>query len=155
MSTIRWKPKDCKNKGITQVRLNIYFCKPIIRKFGNNNSIQHFQDHLAWASFLFFLALKIEHTGCNSVSYNNRRGAYRTPLTRQMVLDLERQHKEKEARDQKERIIIDEVIAKYGYIPEWLEPHLPYELRSIGGRLEKISNDLGEVRKIMEDPITC
>jgi len=72
-----------------------------------------------------------------------------------MVLDLERQHKEKEARDQKERIIIDEVIAKYGYIPEWVKPHFPYELRSIGGRLEKISSDLGEVKKIMGHSVTC
>lgn len=87
--------------------------------------------------------------------YENKAMGHRAPLTRQMVLDLERQHKEKEEREQKERIVIDEVIAKYGYIPEWVIPHLPPELRSIGNRLETISSDLRVIRKTLEDPITC
>ncbi len=85
----------------------------------------------------------------------NKAMGFRTPLTWQMVLDLERQHKEKIRREEGEKQVIEEMIAKYGCIPEWVVPHLPYELRSISDRLETISNDLGEVRKIMEDPVTC
>lgn len=85
----------------------------------------------------------------------NKAMGFRSPLTWQMILDLERKHNEKIRRDEEEKQVIEEMIAKYGCIPEWVESHLPPELRSISDRLETISNDLGEVRKIMEDPITC
>lgn len=110
-----------------------------------------FQDHLAWASFLFLLALKIERCICDKM---NKAMGHRAPLTRQMVLDLERQHNEKVRREKEEKIVIYEAIEKYGGIPEWLKPHLPpdYDLES---RLESISADLKVIRKTLEDPITC
>jgi hypothetical protein len=80
---------------------------------------------------------------------------HRAPLTWQMILDLERQHNEKIRREKEEKILLEEVKAKYGgIIPEWLVSHLPpdYDLES---RLESISDDLKVIRQTMEDPITC
>lgn len=88
------------------------------------------------------------------MSYENKAMGHRAPLTRQMVLDLERQHNEKVRRENEEKIVIYEAIEKYGGIPEWLKPHLPpgYDLES---KLESISDDLRVIRKTLEDPITC
>ncbi len=102
--------------------------------------------------YSFNLALKMKQL--IQMYREDKAMGYRAPLTWQMVLDLERQHYEKRRRDEKERQVIEEVIAKYGCIPEWLKPHLPpdYDLES---RLESISDDLKVIRKTLEDPATC
>ncbi len=117
----------------------------------------HFSRSLILGPNLYFvfrsfsLALKIEHKSCDKMS---KAMGHRAPLTEQMVLDLERQHYEKIRREKEEKILLEEVKAKYGGIPEWLVPHLPldYDLES---RLESISDDLKVIRKTLEDPITC
>ena len=122
-------------------------------RIGDNS---HFSRSLILGSkfcfYFFYPALKMKQM--IKMYREDKAMGYRTPLTWQMVLDLERQHYEKIRREEKERQVIEEVIAKYGYIPEWVEPHLPpdYDLKS---RLESISDDLKVIRKTFEDPITC
>jgi hypothetical protein len=163
---IRWKPSVCRKKRKIKDRLNVYCQQSMINNnMKSNNPFPeriwdgyHFSRSLKLGPNLYFvfssfsLALKMKQL--IQMYKENKAMGFRTPLTWQMVLDLERQHKEKIRREEREKIILEEVKAKYGGIPEWLIPHLPpdYDLES---RLESISNDLKVIRQTPEDPITC
>lgn len=79
--------------------------------------------------YSFYSALKLQHNTRDSMSYEKKSMGFRTPLTRSILLDIERQYTEKKAREQKESQLLEEIKQEHGgeypeYLREYLENHV-------------------------------